>query len=71
MAIERDYNLKHAAELLDMSRVTVWRRVVSGEIEATDVRPKGSDKPIYRISESAIVAYRRKRKVVLPELVTR
>lgn len=46
--------------------MTVYRRIWAGELAASDVRPKGSRKPEYRVAESALQQYFADRAIKMP-----
>lgn len=53
----RLYTIDETAELLRVGRVTVYRLIAAGDLEATDVAPTGSRSPKTRVSEDAIAAF--------------
>lgn len=51
---EQLHRVAAIAARLDMHRVSVYRLIHSGDIEALEVSRKGARKPSFRISESAL-----------------
>ena len=60
---------------LGVSKATILRHIGDGELQAVDMRKKGSSRPLFRISESSIQALISDRRIhneyVLPRSINR
>lgn len=63
---DRWLTIKQAAEVFGGSPMCVYRRIWSGELEASDVSLKATKQPRYRVRESAITKYFESRRLTVP-----
>lgn len=52
--MDRLRGIDETAEILGVSRVTVYRLISAGDLAACDVAPTGSRRPKTRVADSAI-----------------
>lgn len=55
------HDIDETAEILRVSRVTVYRLIAAGDLESIDAAPTGSRRSKTRVSEEAITRFIEKR----------
>lgn len=64
--MDRWLKIREAGERTGLGRMTLYRAIQSGDLKASDIRPRGAKKATYRIAESAIEDYMRRHLIQLP-----
>lgn len=59
---EQMLTVKRVAARLDVSELTVYRRIWAGEIRWTDTAPRGAKRRSIRVSESALAEYQQRQE---------
>lgn len=64
--VDRRLSVPEVAKRLGIGRLSVYRRIWSGELVAEDLRQKTAKKATYRVCESELAAYLDRQRIAHP-----